>query len=747
MEKFLSRLNKEQKIAVKSQEKSTLVLAGAGSGKTSVLTSRIAYLVSLGVEPRSILAMTFTNKASKEMKSRILSMVENLELEEPIYPNDFTIGTFHGFCHKLLRIHNTEAGVSNDFTVLDSDDSRKLIKEVIIDMGYCDEIEDKKERTKEITKITKSAEKLIGYYKDEAMKPDDVIFTREDFNYYGFEGLEIYKAYENEKYALKALDYGDLLLYVVDMFKTNKRLLGMYRDIYRHILVDEFQDTNTVQSLLVDMLYNPKESYLFVVGDDDQSIYEWRGANITNILNFSNKYEGTKIIRLEQNYRSTNNILNCANGLIKHNKNRMGKELWSAKEEGSLIEVNEFFNAYDEADKIAKEIKSKVKQGVPANDFAVLYRTNRLSRIIESKLNEQQLPYTIIGGTGFWSRMEIKDLMGYLTLSVNPSNNMAFDKVVNLPSRKIGAKKLEQIGKYSKENKISRFEALKVLVDSKQIKGEAAIRAKEFINLIEETNNKELDLVEKVKTLVEKTGLIDHYLEKDGEEKGEERVENLNELITAAMTFKPENPDLDIPEEFAFIDYAILQTNSDKETDGLSVQLMTIHAAKGLEFKNVYLIGWEDGTFPSENAIRENRLEEERRLAYVAITRAEENLKISFVNERFPRTPITKSRFVFELPKNIIKETKQSMNDKFNGGFNKFGGYNNFGKKSNYYNENKTDKFKPIPAGYKSGQIYRHDKFGKGIILTSINDGDRIKITVNFSGMIGMKTLYIERKN
>ena len=732
MDNILSSLNEEQRKAVKSENHTTLVLAGAGSGKTKVLTSRIAYLVNLGVEPKSILAMTFTNKAAGEMKKRILSMVESLDLDDPVYPNDFTIGTFHGFCHKILRRHYSEAGLSREFTVLDMDETKKFTKEVIEDLGYCSEIKDKKEKTKELKKITTAAIKLIGYYKDECLKPSDVVFTADDLAYYGFNGLAVYKAYEDEKEKMNSLDFGDLLLYVVDLFKTNNRLLNIYRELYHHILVDEFQDTNTIQSMLIDLLFNKKTNFLFVVGDDDQSIYEWRGANIENILNFPTKFKNTKIVKLEQNYRSTNNILNCANGLIGKNKRRMGKELWSAKENGSLINIKNYSNPYEEGSEVAQIIKNLVNKGHSPSDFAILYRTNYISRVIESKLNEQQLPYVIVGGTGFWSRMEIKDLMGYLTLTINKSNNMAFDKIVNLPSRKIGAKKLEQIAKHAKLNNISRFIALKQLVESKVIKGEANKNALEFIQIIESLDNEDLDLVDKITYLVQNTGLIEHYMDKDGEEKGTERAENLNELINAAIAFNAEEVNPDVSEEFAFIDYAILQTNADKESDGESVQLMTIHASKGLEFKNVFILGCEDGIFPSENALKEGRIEEERRLAYVAITRAEENLMLSFVDERYPRSPIERSRFISELPSHLITIHKQATNIKKT---------NNF--RQNYNNSNWT---KRVASGYKIGQTYRHDRFGKGIILTAIDNGDRVQLTINFKGLIGVKVLFIEKK-
>lgn len=723
-------LNEKQKEAVESNHQTTLVLAGAGTGKTKVLTSRIAYLISLGVEASSVLAVTFTNKAAGEMKKRTIDMVNGINLDSPFYENDLSIGTFHSICHKMLRRHADLAGLNKDFQVLDADEQKKLVKEVVEDkLKMGSEISDKKEKTKFIKQTVGVSLKAIGDFKDEGIRPKDLGNSSDIYHHYGFDLKKVYQEYEDEKDRLGMLDFGDLILGVVELLSENAKLKETYQSRYRHILVDEFQDTNTIQFKLINLLYDKEDSYLFVVGDDDQSIYEWRGAKIENILNFDKTYKGTLTVKLEQNYRSTNNILKCANHLIQYNENRKGKNLWSDKDSGNNIVITHTNNAYAEADKVAQEIKRRVKRGADPSEFAILYRSNFISRIIESKLNENQIAYTIIGGTGFWSRLEVKDLMSYLALSMNLNNNMAFDRVVNLPSRKLGPKKLEQIKRLAEDADISRFKALETLLENNQIKGEAGKNAKAFVKLINDAD-KEDGLVERLSHLLESSELVDYYLNKDGEEKGEEREQNLNELINAASTFKNENPDED--DALAFIDYAVLQSTADKESDGNSVQMMTVHAAKGLEFPKVFLMGWEDGVFPSESSMKEGKLEEERRLAYVAITRAEKELFISVAGERHPKTPIPPSRFLQELPTEIIEVRRETYSNH----------QNFYGQKRESNNWNKSRSIE----GYKIGSKYEHSRFGDGIILNAINIGDKIQITVNFKGLIGIKKLFVEKK-
>lgn len=732
MDAITKGLNKDQLKAVKSEKQTTLILAGAGTGKTKVLTSRIAYLISLGVEPTSILAVTFTNKAAGEMKKRTVNMINELELENSFYERDLSIGTFHSICHRMLRRHADIAGLKSDFSVLDSDEQKKLIKEVITDkVKIGSEISDKKEKTKVVNAALGVSIKLIGDLKDEGIRPKDLGNASDYYHSYGFDFKKVYQEYEDEKDRMGLLDFGDLILGVVELLEENPSLQEHYSTVYRHILVDEFQDTNTIQFKLINLLYNKEDGYLFVVGDDDQSIYEWRGAKIENILNFNKTYKDTLTVKLEQNYRSTNNILKCANHLINFNEKRMGKALWSDKDSGSNILITHTDNAYAEADKVAELIRRKIMQGASPNDFAILYRSNYISRVIENKLSENQIAYTIIGGTGFWSRLEVKDLMSYLALSVNLDNNLAFDRIVNLPTRKLGAKKIEQIKNFASENSLSRFEALSILVENKIFKGEAAKNSKTFVDLINHVNKSGLSLVDKLSYLLEQSELIDHYLNKDGEEKGEEREQNLNELINAASLFNNQDPEIE-DDELAFIDYAVLQSTADKETDGESVQMMTVHAAKGLEFPIVILMGWEDGVFPSENSLKEGKIEEERRLAYVAITRAEKELFITTAGERFPKTPISPSRFFQELPNELIEVKRETRNN-----------YQNFyGKKKETTNWNKSRSL----DGYKIGSEYNHSQYGTGLILNVINMQDKIQLAVNFKGMIGIKKLFVEKR-
>lgn len=737
LEQQLSMLNKEQLEAVKSDKQRTLILAGAGSGKTQVLTSRISYLVSLGVEPTSILAVTFTNKAAKGMKKRIVDMINTLDLEEPLVERDLNVGTFHGFCHKLLRRHSVEAGLRRDFTVLDQDEQKSLLKEVIIEnLQLGAEILDAKERKKVINSIIQFSQKYIGDCKDSGLRPNNIDKETVDqvLEHYNFNVLEVYEEYENEKDRLGLLDFGDLILCVVELLNQNNALRMHYKNEFRHILVDEFQDTNEIQSQMITLLHDEKDGYLFVVGDDDQSIYEWRGARIENILNFDQKFEDVLTVRLEQNYRSTNNILNCANKLISKNKKRKGKNLWSEKDDGDLININYSENAYEEAEKVALQIKAGIKKGAKASDFAILYRSNYISRIIEAKLNEQQISYTIIGGVGFWSRLEIKDLMSYLSLVINKDNNMAFDRVVNTPSRGLGKKKIEAIKAFAATHNLSRFDALKALVEGKEIKGAAGKNAQRFVELIEKATTEDFSLVEKLSMLLDGSALVDFYKEKS-EDVAAEREQNLNELINAAKHFNNENYLVE-SDEMAFVSYAVLQSSNDKESDVETVQLMTVHAAKGLEFPQVFLMAWEDGVFPSEAAIREMKLEEERRLAYVAITRAEEKLTISSAGERFPGNKVPPSRFIGELPSEVVKVNRETRSKAQNGFYSRKG--QNFNS-----NWNKAR----FVAGYKIGTEFEHSKYGVGVIQNVLDHGDEIEITVKFGGFIGIKRFLVERKS
>lgn len=736
LKKALNRLNTEQLEAVKSEKQRTLILAGAGSGKTQVLTSRVAYLVSLGVEPTSILSVTFTNKAAKEMKKRIVDMVNAIDQDEPIFEKDLSVGTFHGICHKLLRRHAYEAGLKKDFTVLDQDDQKSLIKEVIVDkMALCEEIGDKKEKTKAVNAIVQFMQKYIGDHKDEGRRPNQIESSEMEqvLEYYNFDPVRVYKEYEDERERLGVLDFGDLILYMVELLNKNNSLRNHYKNEYRHILVDEFQDTNTIQSELINLFHDKKDGYLFVVGDDDQSIYEWRGAKIENILNFDKNYTDVLTVRLEQNYRSTNNILKCANKLISKNKKRKGKNLWSDKSDGELININYSLNAYEEADKIALEIKKGVRSGVNPSHFAILYRSNYISRIIESKLNEQQVAYTIIGGVGFWSRAEIRDLMSYLSLVTNKDNNMAFDRVVNTPTRGLGKKKLEAIKDEAMMTGVSRFEALKKLLDDKLIKGQAGKNAQKFVDMIERCSTEEFPLVEKLSYLLDGSDLVEFYKEKS-EDQAAEREQNLNELINAAKHFNNEDF-LTESDEAAFISYAVLQSSNDKESDKDTVQLMTVHASKGLEFPRVYLMGWEDGVFPSENAIRERKLEEERRLAYVAITRAEEKLTISSAGERFPGNKVPPSRFIGELPSEIVKVNRTERGNT---------AQNNFYSRKGSSNQN-WNKARYV-AGYKIGTDFEHGKYGTGTIMNVLDHGEEIEVTVKFGGFIGVKRFLVQNK-
>ena len=729
MKDLLDGLNNEQKQAVSSKSQYMLVLAGAGTGKTQVLTKRIAYIMDLGVEPNSILSVTFTNKAAHEMKKRIKSLVN-----PDVNIDDIWIGTFHSICNRILREEPTASGLGRSFQIIDSDDQRSLVKQVIEEEKLFESFS-AKDRSNKIKEAVKESINYINQKKDEIKRPKDCTFSDKDFSYYGFNILTVYKHYETKRQELEVLDFGDLMLYTVEMFLRSKETLKKYQDKFKHLLVDEFQDTNYIQYEWLKLLNKIKGNYLFVVGDDDQSIYGWRGANIKNILNFDQEFTNVETIRLEQNYRSTTTILDCANEVISNNKKRKGKNLWSAKEKGDPIEVYQANNPYSEAEYIARSIIRNINNGSNPSEHSILYRTNAVSRTIESKLNEFKIPYRIIGGVGFWSRMEIKDVMSYVAIILNNNNNIALERTINIPTRGIGKKTLEKIKAYSKANKINVLESLRQMLDSKEMNPatKAGKNLTEYLDLIDKGRN----LINSPRALVEhiiyKTNIIKYYMN-ESEEKGSEREFNLLELINTAEHFdNKENAD-NVTE--AFVNYASLQTDNNKKQDEDAVQMMTIHTAKGLEFPKVFLAGVEEGIFPSGRNKEGNKLEEERRLAYVGITRAERNLTITCSDSRFG-SDASPSRFINELPENlIIKKIENDNNQRQNYSFLDKGNSHNsisksFNQKRNFEN-------------LKIGSPFSHKKYGKGIILSLKEENDRMIIKINFD-FYGIKNIMVTK--
>jgi DNA helicase-2/ATP-dependent DNA helicase PcrA len=651
---ILEGLNKQQKQAVLSKSKHILVLAGAGTGKTTVLARRIANIVNSTVSPRDILALTFTNKAASEIKDRVdLYAGQSCPIDS---------GTFHSICAKYLReiIHNLDERLIG-FQIIDGTDQKRIIKDI------CEE--------------AISSGHIPRYIKDESrnyhMKYLSTIskFKDDGYTIYGSLISKLYKysvdadlpavdyiaeKYEEFKLKSNVLDFGDLISYVVHILKNNKKLGEAFAKRYKHILVDEFQDTNKVQFELVDIM--SKYSSLFVVGDDDQSIYGWRGAVIENIINFGDFFDSTEIIKLEDNYRSTSNILDAANAVISNNKNRHGKKLRTEKDAGPKIKECCLFHPNAEGKYVVGEIKDLIYNGVCPSNIAVLYRSSHISRPIETELFSSGLDYEIIGGLKFWERKEIKDILAYLQLSVSSKNNVAFTRIINLPSRSVGPKKVDEIKLYSKTNDqdsllVSAFK----LAESKKIKGKAGLGILSFVELIKKINfmlKQDKSFADIINHILDETDIMELVYSKE-KDRLEEITGNLMELVDFFRDYEKTNVGISKMEMMNnVLEYAALTSSNDKNKNVKEkVTLMTIHAAKGLEYEYVFITGFESGVFPSDRSLNDDNLEEERRLAYVAITRAKRDLRISYSQSRFNnhQSPHdARSQFIYEIDANDI---------------------------------------------------------------------------------------------
>lgn len=718
MKNIFDGLNDKQKEAVADNNKRTLIIAGAGSGKTTVLTRRIAHIIKNGTDAQSIFAVTFTNKAAKEMKER----VENLFDKNSV--SGIWIGTFHSLFNKILRKHAELVGIEADYEIIDDDDQKKLLKLVINEDLKLFEGYEKKERTTLVKAAINESITYISNKKDNGLRPEDCEWTLLDSNTYSTNILAIYFKYEERLRDINAVDFGDLILYPYIMLRDNITLLKTYQDNFKHVLVDEFQDTNFTQYELVKML--SKNGSLFVVGDDDQSIYEWRNANVENILDYDKVFKNASIIKLEQNYRSTENILNGANGLISKNQKRRGKTLWSENGSGSKIKVLLTNTPYDESDFIANKIREKIRSGSSAKDFAILYRMNALSRVMEMKLNDYRIPYKIVGGLAFWSRSEIKDMLAYLSIVENPDNFLAFERIINVPTRGIGEKTYLKIRAISEDNRINFKDALNKVVEERLLPKkslEAVSIFNQFVIELYDLKKENVSIKDYIEYIIENTTLLDFYKE-DGNDKGDERISNIMELISASDHFQSENLENSVQD---FVNFAILQTTYDKESNSDCVQLMSIHTSKGLEFENVFVIGMEMDIFPSSRSIKENKIEEERRLAYVALTRAKKELYLSSTQFRFPKQEFGISFFIDEVPsefKEIIDKRK-----------NKQDSYSYF-KDTKNERQTKSLGLDNISAG----KNITHKKFGNGKILSVSKEGSYYLITVNFEEH-GKKTI------
>ena len=634
---YLNNLNDAQKEAVLYLDGPLLIVAGAGSGKTKVLTSRIAHIIKeKKAYPNQILSVTFTNKAAKEMQNRVSSIL-NSEATGLSW-----LGTFHSICAKLLRKHAPAAGLTSNFTIIDTDDQVRLIKNIC----KSENIDIKQLAPKYILSI-------IDRWKNKGFYPSDVVINKNDI----FEKtvLPLYKIYQQKLLDLNACDFGDLILHVVKILEKNLNIREIYSNNFKYILVDEYQDTNYIQSKWLNLL-SEKHKNLCCVGDDDQSIYSWRGAEIKNFLEFDQVYKNSKVIRLEENYRSSQNILSVASNLIANNQNRVGKTLKTTMEEGDLVKLNCFKNGKDEAIGISDEIEKKLKKKYSYNNIAILVRAIFQTREFEERFLKIGIPYRILGGTKFYERAEIKDCVAYLRLIHQPKDDLAFGRIVNNPKRSIGESTLKLIHEFSNENSTSLEISSKTLIEKNLIKPKTKLGLNSFLFLINkwrmDINIKKITHFKLLQLVLDESG-YSAMLKNKKDVDNESRLENIKELLSAMKEFDGLE---------SFLEHVALATSIDQDWEGEKVNMMTMHGSKGLEFDVIFLPGWEEGLFPHQKSIEEkgqNGLEEERRLAYVGITRAKKRVIISFAMNRFYQgnwIDSMASRFIEELPEKFLEK-------------------------------------------------------------------------------------------
>jgi DNA helicase-2/ATP-dependent DNA helicase PcrA len=710
LQEELDLLNPAQREAVVASGGHLLVLAGAGSGKTRVIVYRIAWLIAeQHVPAHAILAVTFTNKAAGEMRERLLDLLGR-EIE------GMWVGTFHGLSHKFLRLHWQEASLPESFQVIDGDDQLQSIRRLFKTMGIN---EDRFE--------PKKIQSYINRKKDEGVRANQLPPAE---NPYEKVQQEIYAEYEKicEKNGL--VDFAELLLRCYELLKNNAELFNHYRARFSHLLVDEFQDTNSIQYQWLSLLASPTSS-VTVVGDDDQSIYGWRGAKIENIRRFEREFKGTRMVRLEQNYRSTSTILAAANALISYNPSRFGKTLWTDGIAGEPISLYAGFNEEDEALYVVREIRRWLDKGRRFDEIGLLYRSNAQSRVLEESLVRSGIPYRIYGGLRFFERAEIKDALAYLRLVVNLDDNAAFERVINVPPRGIGDRSLEKIQELARECGVSYWHAAKEAMKRQLLTGKIESSLRGFIAIIQGLCDivAEDSLSKIIQAVIHDSGLLRFFKEQEGE-KAQNRAENLEELINAASDYELENPTQDeLSPITAFLSYTSLEAGERKSgVEESAVQLMTLHSAKGLEFPLVFICGLEDGLFPHHFS-REtpSALEEERRLCYVGVTRAREKLHLSYAEKRriFGRDEERQpSRFIREIPENLIEETKRKVVVRASA-FNQSA----FGSQSSM-----TSMAMGVESehGYRLGQRVLHPKFGEGNVLDHEGSGERTRIHVKF---------------
>ena len=698
-------LNEAQREAVSADPGPMLVLAGAGSGKTRVLTHRIAWLIeALDVSPLSILAVTFTNKAAQEMRGRVEQMIG--------FPmRRMWLGTFHGLSHRLLRSHSAEAGLNASFEILDAEDQHRLVRrtlrELDLDEGHWP---------------PRQVQWFINSNKEDGKRPTQ-LEARSDQQLQTLS--RIYAYYEDLCQRFGLVDFAELLLRAQELLQNNEPLRDSYRERFEHILIDEFQDTNSIQYRWLKLLAQPRNR-ITAVGDDDQSIYGWRGARVENMNLFQVDFASTRIVRLEQNYRSTETILKAANSVIDHNLGRMGKKLWTDGQAGAPIRLYAAFNEIDEGQFVVDRLQQWVRDGQRRDSVAILYRSNAQSRVFEELLLSAAVPYRVYGGLRFFERAEIKDALAYLRLISNRDSDPAFERVVNVPTRGIGARTISTIRELSRELDVSMWAAAVNLTGSGDLPSRTRSVVQRFIDLIDELDDstRHLELTEQTDAVVQRSGLLEHYRKQQGE-KAQTRIENLEELVSAARNFNFDPSDEEHPDPLSdFLSHAALEAGEGQAEEWEDcVQLMSLHSAKGLEFPLVFLCGLEEGLFPHQRSIEEpGQLEEERRLCYVGMTRAMEQLFLTWAEVRrlHGRENYTRpSRFIREIPAELVDEVRSSS-------------VHHGGAASIANTPDRSTTPEPATGGVTLGGRVRHAKFGQGTVVTVEGQGEHARVQVHF---------------
>lgn len=725
MESCIEKLNDKQKEAVLCTEGPLLILAGAGSGKTRVITNRIAHLIKdLEVSPKSILAITFTNKAAAEMRERIEDMIG-------IASGGAWICTFHSACVRILRMYSHLIGYENNFSIYDADDQKTVVKNV------CKKLDIDTKRFKE-----KWFMGHISSAKDELVSAEQFALDASG-DFYMEKVARVYTEYQKELRRNNAFDFDDLIGKTVELFRAHPDILERFQERFRYISVDEYQDTNTAQFVFVSLIAK-KYQNICVVGDDDQSIYKFRGANIANILNFEKVFPKAKVIRLEQNYRSTQNILDAANNIIKNNSKRKEKKLWTENEAGTLIQLYHVDNPYMEADRVVSRIRDFQKEGCRLNDCACLYRTNAQSRSLEEAFLRANIPYKIVGGVNFYQRKEIKDVLAYLKTIDNARDDVAVRRIINVPKRGLGAAAVNAVQKIADDREIGFFAAIDDGVNE-GLFGKPGEKLRQFRNLIEDLKESapQITLHELMDEVLEKTGYLNE-LKQENTPEAEARIENIDELINKAVSYEESAED---PTLGGFLEEVSLIADIDSwSAESDYVSLITVHSAKGLEFTNVFLCGMEDGLFPMNAAIcsdDESDLEEERRLAYVAVTRAKKNLIITASRMRMVRGETMVSiisRFVREIPGELIEPDREnvyirSKPSSYNGSAGASKGGKEIFRQKPYSASASTKTFSTTEKAaldYGVGDKVRHMKFGEGIVAKIVDGGRDYEVTVDF---------------